>query len=69
MKTTMNLTAEEANGCVNCGDTDVPLDDEGWCAHCLIEIMQEEEKERRQRDDDIIAAQKWRDERGYRWIG
>jgi len=49
------------NGCVNCGETDVPLDDKGWCEHCFIELKRQEYREKQQEYADRLTTEKYRD--------
>ena len=50
----------QPNKCVNCGETDVSVDDDGWCEYCCNEISYQEERERQQKYADRLAEDKRR---------
>ncbi len=39
--------------CIVCGESDVVIDDEGFCEHCYNTFMYEESKKKAQFDADI----------------
>lgn len=64
---TIILTDHEAeqpmpdnDGCIGCGDIDVPLYD-GWCEQCWREIDYEEARKRAEEYAERLAAERYRD--------
>ncbi len=48
----------QINKCISCEDTDVELNDEGFCECCYIEISYQDEREKQQKYADRLAEEK-----------
>ncbi len=46
------------DSCMNCGDTDIPLSDDGWCERCSNDLMYQEEMEKQQKYADRLAQER-----------